>query len=49
MPVAFVLAHFTGMGIVGIFLCVQLMEGVKAIIGSILVHKGIWIHNIVSD
>ena len=49
MPVAFVLAHFTGMGIVGIFLCVQLMEGIKAIIGSILVHKGIWIHNIVSD
>lgn len=49
IPVAFVLAHFTGMGIVGIFLCVQLMEGIKAIIGTLLVRKGIWIHNIVSN
>lgn len=49
ISVAFVLAHFTGMGIVGIYLCVQLMEGVKAIIGTLLVKKGIWIHNIVSN
>ena len=48
IPVAYCLTHFTGMHIAPLYLCVQLMEAVKAIFGMLLIHKGVWIHNIVS-
>ena len=48
ITLAYALAHFTGMGILGIYLCVQLTELIKCAIGMILIHKGIWIHNIVA-
>ena len=49
IPFAYVLAHFTHVGILMIFLCVQLMEVAKSVVGICLVQKGIWINNIVSS
>lgn len=49
IPLAFCLARWTGMGIVLIFLCVQLTELIKCAIGLYLIQKGIWIHNIVAQ
>lgn len=47
-PLAFVLSRFTAMPIVPMFLCVQLLDVIKCIIGFILVKKGVWINNIVA-
>ena len=49
IPFAYVLAHFTGMPIVPLYLCVQLTELVKCALGLFLVQKGIWINNIVES
>ncbi len=49
IPLAYVLAHFTQWNILIIFLCVQLTELIKCAIGLVLICKGIWIHNIVSE
>ena len=49
VSLAFCLAHFTGLGIVAIFLCVQLTELIKCSVGLILIQKGIWINNIVAN
>ena len=47
IPVAFVLARYTQLPIVSLYLTIQLLDAIKAIVGFILVKKGIWIHNIV--
>lgn len=47
IPVATVLAKYTTLGIVWVFLLVQSMEFVKAIIGYFMVKSGIWLQNIV--
>ena len=49
IPLAFVLSRFTGMNIVPLYLCCQLIDIVKCIIGFVLVKKGVWINNIVED
>lgn len=49
IPVAFLLARLTGLPVVQLYLAVQLMDLVKAIIGFILVKKGVWVNNIVAD
>lgn len=49
VPVAFITARFTGMGILGIYACVQAVEVLKAVIAAVLLKKGIWIQNIVSE
>ncbi len=46
-PIAYLLATFTSLPIVPIFLCVQLVEVIKAFIAFCLVKSGIWIQNIV--
>ena len=45
---AFSLAKFTALPILWIFFFVQLTDGLKALIGLILVKKGVWLHNIVN-
>ena len=45
-PVAYVLAHFTGVPILHMFLIVQLLGLIKCAVGFILVKKGIWIQDI---
>lgn len=46
-PLAFVLAHYTGLPILPIYLICQLAELFKCLIGYILLKKGIWLENLV--
>ena len=48
IPVAYVLSRFTNMPIVSLYLCCQLLDIIKCVIGFILVKKGVWLHNIVA-
>lgn len=47
VPVAYVLAHYTAMPIVPIFLAANGLDLIKCVIGFILLKKGIWVRNIV--
>lgn len=49
MPVAFVLSRYTDLNIVPLYLCVQLLDLMKCVIGFVLVKKGVWLNNIVGD
>lgn len=48
-PLAYVLSRFTGLPIVPLFLCCQLSELGKCVIGAIMVKKRVWVRNIVSN
>ena len=43
VPVAFILAHFTGLGIVSVYFCVQATELIKVIIGYLMVKSNVWL------
>jgi len=47
LPVAYVLSRFTGLPIIQLYLCCQLLDIIKCVIGFILVKKGVWLQNIV--
>lgn len=47
IPVAFVLSRFTGLGLVPIYFICQSVEIMKAVLGFLLLKKGVWIHNMV--
>lgn len=47
VPLAYVLAHFTSLPIVAVYASVVGLDLVKAVLGMILVKRGVWIHNIV--
>ena len=47
VPLAYVLTHFTSMHIVWVYLCCLLVEGIKVLIGTILLRKGVWMNTIV--
>jgi len=49
VPVVFVLSRFTGMQAHYIYVCCQIADWIKCIIGFILVKKGVWIQNIVKQ
>ncbi len=49
IPCAFILSRFTSLPIIPIFLAIQGIDCIKCILGFILVKKGIWINNLVSD
>lgn len=48
-PVAYVLSRYTGMSLIPMYACVQSIDIIKCIIGFILVKKGVWINNIVTN
>lgn len=48
IPVAYVLSRFTGLPIIPLYLCCQLLDVIKCVIGFILVKKGVWLNNIVA-
>ena len=48
-PIAYVLCHFTDVGIVPLYFVCQSVEIGKCILGGILVGKRIWVRNIVAD
>ena len=49
LPLAFVLCRYTAMPMITIFFCVQFIDIVKVIIGTILLRSGMWAKNLVSD
>lgn len=49
VPVAYVLSRFTGLPILPLYVCVNMMNLLKCLIGFILVKKGVWINNIVNE
>ena len=49
IPCAFILSRFTPLAIMPIFLAVQGIDVLKCILGYVLVKKGIWINNLVTD
>ena len=49
VPAAFVLTRYTAMGIILIYLIVKCLDLIKCAIGIVLVRKGVWVHNIVSN
>ena len=49
IPLAFVLSRYTGLPMAPLYLCCQLVDLVKCVIGFVLVKKGVWLHNIVGD
>lgn len=46
VPFIYVLAYHTDISIIPLFASAQLIQGVKGLIGGILVKKGIWINNL---
>lgn len=48
MPTAFVLAHFTGIGIHWLFILCQGVEAVKFVLGAVLLKKGNWATQLVT-
>jgi putative MATE family efflux protein len=46
VPIALVLTHFTTLSIVWVFFAVQCTEIIKAVVGYILLKRGIWVNNI---
>lgn len=49
VSLAFVLSRYTDLSVVVIFALVQAVDIIKSLIGFILVKKGIWLHNFVSE
>lgn len=49
VPAAFVLTRYTAMGIILIYLIVKCLDLIKCAIGIVLVRKGVWVNNIVSN
>lgn len=49
IPIAYVLIQFTGLNIVACYFFVQFADLIKCIIGFIMVKKGIWVQNVVSE
>ncbi len=48
-PIAFILSRFTDLSVIWIFISVQIGGLAKALLGLILVKKGVWLRNIVKD
>ena len=49
VPLAYCLSRFTEIPIVPLFLICQLVDIGKCIVGLTMIHKGIWIQNIVKE
>lgn len=47
VPTAFILANFTAVPIVPLYIVVQAIEFIKCVAGYVLIKKGIWINNLV--
>ncbi len=47
IPIAFFLSRFTGLPLLLVYFICQSVEIVKAILGFVLLKKGVWVHNMV--
>lgn len=48
IPVAFVLSRFTGLPVLELYIIVQSLELIKAVIGSVMLKKKLWVQNLVA-
>ena len=48
VTIAFLLSHYTTLPVVAVYVCVQLGDLIKCVIGFVLVKKGMWLQNIVA-
>lgn len=48
VTIAFLLSHYTTLPVVAVYVCVQLGDLIKCLIGFVLVKKGVWLQNIVA-
>ena len=46
IPLAFCLAHFTGLTLLPMYVVLQSLDVLKTVLGLYLVHRGIWVHNL---
>ena len=49
VTLAYCLAHFTDMPVLGMYACIQFIDIIKIIIGTILLRSDFWLNNIVND
>lgn len=49
VPAAFMLAHYTNVPIITMFVMVQCIDLIKCVIGFVLVKKGVWLQNMVAE
>jgi len=49
VPLAFCLVHDTQMDIIRVYLCCQLVEALKCLVGFYLIKRGVWLSNIVTE
>ncbi len=49
LPLAFVLCRYTALPMITVFFCVQFIDVVKVIIGTILLRSGMWAKNLVAE
>ncbi len=49
VPIAWTLIHFTGWGLLGVNAMVNAADLIKLSVGMWLLHKGVWVNNIVAD
>ena len=49
IPAAFLLSHYSGLPILPTYIFCQSLDIIKAVIGFILVKKGVWLQNIVGE
>lgn len=49
VPLTFFLSRYTNMYVLNIFIAVQLADIIKTTVGLVLIKKGVWVQNIVSD
>lgn len=47
IPTAFIISRLTGMEVLLMFFCIQMIDLIKCVIGFVLVKKGVWIQNLV--
>ena len=49
IPLAWFLSHHTAVPLIPMYIIVQAADLIKCVIGGILIHKGVWINNIVAS
>ena len=49
VQLAFLLTRFTDLPIIPVYMLCQISEAVKALIGFVMVRKGVWVNNIVEN
>lgn len=49
VPTAYILANFTAIPVLPLYIIVQSLEFVKCVVGFILIKKGIWVRNLIKE